>query len=146
MWQLAFASLLLTFTMWYAEVEVAHAKINLHDARVHVISTEIEQLSTIGKTYALANKGVTGSVSLATANAPTWYAAPAGAGLYVQTGTSYAYINNTGIPDLAALLGSIRKGGIEVGISVGGQLQDGNGGVIAALPGAVPNGVIVEIQ
>ena len=147
MWQLAISSLMLTFTLWYAEIEVAHAKMTLHDARQHTISMEIGQLSTIAKTYALANPSVTGSVTLATANAPTWYLAPKGAGLYVQSGTAYAYISEAGIPDLAAVLGSVRHGGLQIGLSVGGQLQDGNGGVlIASLPGAIPTGMLVEVQ
>ena len=146
MWQLVIASMLLAVSVWYSQVEVAHARITVHNARTNELAQQIEQLSTIAKAYAAANTGVTGNVSLATAGAPAWFAAPSGAAIYVQTGTSYAYVPNTGVMDLAAVLGTVRKGGITIGVSVGGNLQDGNGAVLSALPAGVPNGYIVEVQ
>lgn len=144
--QLALTSIALAFLFWIASINAAHDHVVLHDARVVLTSRQIEQLSTFGSAYAQSHTSANGPVALSTAGAPAWYAAPPGALLVVQAGTSYACMTSGPVPDRAAVLGAIRAGGMVAGISSGASLTDGIGNTIATLPAGIPANDLCVIQ
>jgi|SRR6185437_3191781 len=144
--QLALTSIALAFLFWIASLNAAHDHVVLHNARVVLVSRQIEQLSTFGSAYAQSHASTNGPVPLATAGAPSWYAAPPGALLVVQSGTSYACMTAANVPDRAAVLGAIRAGGMVTGISSGTSLSDGIGNTVATLPAGIPANDLCVIQ